>query len=281
VGERVLTNPILSTGFTAHNIVLSDGSETKPGAPVLADTPTAQAALRIARAVCPPPARVVDLGCLEGGYAVEFARAGYTVVGIDARARNIARCTHVLQGTGLNERLSFKLDDVRNLASFGRFDVAFCRGLLYHLDNPIAFLRQLGECTTRLLILETHFAESKRNKNFWLGRVTEHEGVPGRWFREVPRTKLNHVADRNFGRWYTKPPKMDWSANNMERASRASWNNAASFWVMKRHLLKAMQTQAGFDIVCQQFDALYDIVSDTYDEDQSRAVFIGIKLATQ
>ena len=31
--------------------------------------------------------RVVDLGCLEGGYALEFARMGFETLGIEARRR--------------------------------------------------------------------------------------------------------------------------------------------------------------------------------------------------
>jgi len=33
--------------------------------------------------------KIVDLGCLEGGYSVEFARNGYDVLGMEIREINI------------------------------------------------------------------------------------------------------------------------------------------------------------------------------------------------
>lgn len=250
----------LSDGFTAHNIVLADGSQTRPGATVLAESELVKGALRMATAICPPSAqrrpRVVDLGCLEGGYAVEFARAGYDVLGIEARSDSVARCQHVQRRLGL-ENLSFVQDDVRNLSDHGSFDIVFCCGLLYHLDYPAAFLRLLGEVTGSLLLLHTHYAENEVNPNYPLSGIVEHEGLLGRWWAEAPG-----------GVWT--------SAEQMEASAWASWHNTSSFWPLKRHLLKAMR-DGGFPIVCEQFDALDDIAEDPYIERHSRSMFVGIK----
>jgi 16S rRNA G1207 methylase RsmC len=45
--------------------------------------------------------RIADLGCLEGGYAVEFARMGFQTVGIEVRDTNIAACNFVKANTNL------------------------------------------------------------------------------------------------------------------------------------------------------------------------------------
>jgi SAM-dependent methyltransferase len=251
---------ILASGFSAHNIVLPDGIQTKPGAPIIADSETSRAALRMALRICPPSAeyrpRVVDLGCLEGGYAVEFARAGYEVLGIEVRSDSIARCNYVGREVGL-ENLTFVQDDVRNVGSYGRFDIVFCCGLLYHLDYPAAFLVQLSEVTESLLLLHTHYAENEPNPNYPLSALTEHEGALGRWWAEAP---ANH--------WD--------SLEQMETSLWASWENTASFWPLKRHLLMQIQ-DAGFPIVCEQFDALDDIAEDPYTDRHSRSMFVGIK----
>lgn len=251
---------VLSEGFTAHNIVLPDGSQTRPGTTPLADSELAKSAVRMATTICPPTAqrrpRVVDLGCLEGGYAVEFARAGYEVLGVEARSESVARCRYVQDRLGL-ENLSFVQDDVRNLKDHGEFDIVFCCGLLYHLDYPAAFLTLLGEVTSSLLLLHTHFAENEVNPNYPLSGLVEHEGLLGRWWAEAPA-----------GAWS--------SVEQMEEASWASWNNTASFWPLKRHLLKAIR-DGGFPIVCEQFDALDDIAEDPYIERHSRSMFVGIK----
>jgi SAM-dependent methyltransferase len=249
-------------GFTAHNIVLPDGSQTNPQLPVLADGQHAQAALRMALAVCPPVGgrrrpRVVDLGCLEGGFAVEFARAGYDVLGIEARADNYGRCEYV-RGQLKLDNLAFVQDDVRNLADYGHFDVAFCSGLLYHLDEPAAFLNLLGKTTTSLLLLHTHYAEIEPNPNYGLSDLTRHEGLEGRWFQEAPT-----------GEWHSR--------EEMEALPWASWCNSTSFWPLKRQLLMAVQ-RAGFPIVCEQFDALEDIAEDPYTEYHSRSMFAAVKI---
>ena len=80
--------------FTAHNVVLPDGTETLPGVTPLAETGICRAALRTLNLVFPvllsrTAPTVVDLGCLEGGYSAEFARAGYDVTGIEARDENL------------------------------------------------------------------------------------------------------------------------------------------------------------------------------------------------
>jgi SAM-dependent methyltransferase len=253
---------VLAGGFTAHNVVLPDGTETRPESPVLADTALARAAVRMAYAQCPPSdghrPRVADLGCLEGGYAVEFARAGYDVVGIEARTDSIARCNYVKRELAL-ENLEFIQDDVRSLAQYGEFDVIFCCGLLYHLDMPGEFLRCLGNLTTRLLLLHTHYAENQPNPNYPLTDLVEHEGMIGRWYPETPPT--------------------GWTSMDMMEASAwASWRNTASFWPLKRHLLAAIR-DAGFPIVCEQFDALDDITEDPYIKRHSRSMFVGIKIA--
>jgi SAM-dependent methyltransferase len=252
--------PVLAHGFTAHNVVLDDGTQTRPDSPVLAETAIAQAALRFARTICPPSPhyhpRVADLGCLEGGYAVEFARAGYDVLGIEARTESIARCHHVRRETGLTN-LEFVQDDVRNIERYGRFDIVFCCGLLYHLDHPAAFLRTLGDVTGKLLLLHTHYAEDTVNPLYALSQLVEHEGL--------------------LGRWYTETPPSGWESHSaMESSLWASWLNTASFWPLKRHLLKAVH-DAGFAIVCEQFDALDDLAEDPYVERHSRSMFVGVK----
>jgi len=69
----------MASGFTAHNIRLDDGSFTKPEQPwQMEDLPLLKFTKQFLRMLFPDGAagkRVVDLGCLEGGYSVELARA--------------------------------------------------------------------------------------------------------------------------------------------------------------------------------------------------------------
>ena len=84
--------------------------------------------------------RVLDLACLEGMFAVELARMGASVVGIEGREANVAKARLAKEVLGL-ENLEFHQDDVRNLSEerYGRFDVVLCLGILYHLNPPHVF----------------------------------------------------------------------------------------------------------------------------------------------
>jgi hypothetical protein len=250
-----------SPEFTAHNIVLPDGTQTLPDAPMLAEAAETKAMLRSMLLLAPPERadgtrrRVVDLGALEGGYAVEFARAGYDVVGIEARSGNMAKCLWVAEQVAL-PNLSFVRGDVRNVAAHGEFDVAFCSGLLYHLDRPSTFLRTLGEVTTRLLVLHTHFAvEDDPQTDYGVGPLEEHDGRRGKWYSDYAPGA---------------------SEAEIEGDPWASYGNPNSFWLEKKDLLQSV-VDAGFPVVYEQRDFVEDIVGNPHLGQEFRSLFIGVK----
>lgn len=188
--------------FTSHNIELPDGTHTRPGAPLLSGTGICRAALRDLWAITDGTrtrdVTVADLGCLEGGYAVEFARAGYQVTGIEARSDNFACCEHVAHEVAL-PNLTFQEADVRDwVAGTEPVDAVFCCGLLYHLFEPAKFLSQLGQVTRRLLILDTHYS---------VHPDSEHEGRAGHFYPETTTRWSSHGNEWSF--WMTKPELLD------------------------------------------------------------------------
>ena len=234
--------------FTSHNIRLPGGRETLPGTPLMGHEPISQSYLRTLRLFCPPPARVADLGCLEGGYAVEFARAGYEVVGIEGQAENFETCEWVARKVDL-PNLTFVQDDVRNLADHGRFDAVLCAGLLYHLDNPVSFLTLLGDVTERLLLVNANHA-TEEGRELATGmplseELVEHEGKLGRWYEE---------------------PGGAWS----------SVENPRSFFLERRNLMQAI-IEAGFTTVFEQYDWLGDVVANREYEEKVISLFVGVK----
>ncbi len=247
--------------FSAHNIALPGGEQTCPAHGLIAESGVCQAALRTLRLVIPSGAvsatSLVDLGCLEGGYAVAFAQAGYDVTGLEVRELNLERCRYVQERLAL-PNLRFVQDDVRNLAHHGPFDVVFCCGLFYHLDRPREFLELLGQCTRRVLILQTHFAESAVPPDHAaaLSEMTSNEGLAGRWYKEFDDETSDQAMHESL-----------WS----------SWGNHRSFWVEKHHLLQAVR-DVGFDCVFEQFDFVDDLVNNTYWSSQGRSTFVGVKL---
>lgn len=274
--------------FAAHNIRLDDGTYTKPDEGItIAIDPTFLAAKRVVDLVFPGPKdhlKLADLGCLEGGYSVEFARLGFDVLGLDVRQVNIDACRYVQSRVNL-PNLQFVLDNALNIEKYGSFDVMFCCGLFYHLDKPREFLNLLSRATSRVLILDTHFSEARdapsliqprRLRRFVAGilplkhsattthklsYMAEHEGLRGRWYSEFPSSRA--FRDR-------------------ENRRLASWDNRRSFWIQREYLLEAMQG-AGFDLVFEQFDGLAPRIAHEMTEGRyrihGRGTFIGIKTA--
>jgi len=237
----------MASCFTAHNIRLDDGSLTKPEQPwLMEDLPLLKFTKQFLRMVFPDGVagkRVVDLGCLEGGYTVEFARQGFAALGIEVRESNFEKCQRVKAGTHL-PNLTFVHDDVQNLATYGVFDVVFCCGLLYHLDKPRQFVKLMAQTCRRAIIIDTHVASTRRNGKFSLSRVTQNEGWSGRWFREGGKKRY----------------QANWS----------SWSNEKSFWPMKSHLVEVLRN-SGFPIVIE-----YPIL-EPYRELTDRVTIVAVK----
>lgn len=245
--------------FTAHNIVLNDGTFTRPDSPVTAEEPVTRAVMRSLDIFFPPSERkgktIVDLGCLEGGYTAEFARAGFEATGLEAREQNVERCEYVASQLRL-PNLRFVCDDARNVGDYGPFDAVFCCGLLYHLDRPASYLRLLAQQTKRLLILHTHYALPDGTPTpFSLSELTEHDGYRGRWYQEFPEG-----ADQR----------------DIEASSWSAYGNSRSFWIERHHLIQAIR-DAGFSTVYEQPDFVTNNVTDHYIEQQHRSLFVAVR----
>ena len=297
--------------FTSHNIQLDNGSFTKPDVGYSMDANKSfVSARRLLDMVFPGDKnhyRLVDLGCLEGGFAVEFARMGFQVLGIEVREANMAACNYVKANTNL-PNLEFIRDDARNIAKYGLFDVVFCSGLLYHLDKPKEFLKTLSAVTKKLLILQTHFStdnkktDTKNEEHRWFGiarkplarmkrqilafgigrkllaRVKKHNPEPAAKFRQFNLSELTENETLR-GRWYTEFAN-DEAFSKQDSAKWSSWDNRRSFWIQREYLLQAIY-DVGFDVVLEQFDGLGPNIAEStlcgLYKAESYGAFIGIK----
>jgi hypothetical protein len=191
--------------------------------------------------------RILDLACLEAEFAIEFARKGASVVGIEGRIANIEKARLAKEALRL-DNLQLVQDDVRNLSvqKYGLFDVVICSGILYHLDSPdvISFLEKVGEVCRRCAIVDTHVslfggkAFSYKNENYSGNRFTEH-----------------HV----------KAPQAE-----RARSVWASLDNASSFWLTRSSLYNAL-TVAGFTSVYECHTPVY------IGPPPDRATFLALK----
>ena len=102
--------------------------------------------------------RVLDLACLEGHYAIEFALHGASAVGIELREANIEKAAFAAKSLNL-DNVKFYMDDVNNLSAerYGMFDIIICSGILYHLrsTDACALIERMRTCCRGIVILDT------------------------------------------------------------------------------------------------------------------------------
>jgi len=95
--------------------------------------------------------RVLDVGAGIGRLAEHLAARGADVTCIDGRSDNIALLRELYPAFPAHV-VDVESDD---LSKFGTFDIVFCYGLLYHLTEPLTFLRNMGRICSELAVLET------------------------------------------------------------------------------------------------------------------------------
>jgi SAM-dependent methyltransferase len=95
--------------------------------------------------------RVLDIGCGVGHLGARLAEMGSSVVCVDGRESNIASLRTRYP------RLEAHVGNVETeeLSRFGRFQIVFCYGLLYHLENPLQSLRNMASVCDEMVLLET------------------------------------------------------------------------------------------------------------------------------
>ena len=185
--------------------------------------------------------RVLDLGCLEGGFSLYLAKQGAReVVGIEARELNYERCL-LLKDFFKLSNLTFHKSDVRMVRNdwLGEFDIIFAGGILYHLDDPYVVLQQLSQMVKDFLLVDTHVAL--------------------REYRIFPKHKLSrHITERLFegetypGRWATEFQPTA-SHQEIEESNWSSWGNAKSFWLLEESLVR-MLMRLGFPNVSKVYN---------------------------
>jgi SAM-dependent methyltransferase len=234
--------------WEAHNIRISDEVQTI-GPHVATIELKAKRFVQIVSDVIGKPfpdLRLLDLACGEGLYAVEFARQGAHVTGIEGREANIAKAGFSKAALNL-DNLQLVKGDVREISSetSGKFDVVLCAGILYHLDAPdlFPFAETIAGMTTRLLLVDTHIATSSQLSFEWKGNT--YWGDP---FVEHP---ANSTPEERL-------------ADNL-----ASLDNLRSFWLTRASLYNLL-LDVGFTSV---FECHVPVTYDT----QDRITLIAIK----
>jgi 2-polyprenyl-3-methyl-5-hydroxy-6-metoxy-1,4-benzoquinol methylase len=226
--------------WTGHNIPLTTSDSTLgPDVPLISEDPRTVTIKALIRRDFRASVRILDLGSLEGGLSLEMAREGWETLGIEGRCSNFEKAELIREYFAL-DNLRFEHRDVKSLDPRldGVFDVILCCGLLYHLDNPFAFLETLVELLppNGLLFIDTHVAPDAAN-----AQNGTHAG------QLSDPTTLAHGGQTYDGRWFSEPKEgtvldQQWSAVSNER----------SFWPSRRSLIRGAY-HAGFHAIAELF----------------------------
>jgi len=102
--------------------------------------------------------RVLDLGCGDGAYTVEYALCGaLSVLGLDPAKRAVQAAISRSRAMGLAERVKFKVGDIYHLNTISlneSFDVIVLRGVLHHLEDPELAIKTLSDFNGYIILLE-------------------------------------------------------------------------------------------------------------------------------
>ena len=99
----------------------------------------------------------LDVGCGFGFFSQVLADLGFKVSAIDARPANVSAAKARIPG------VDFRVGDIEAAAldDLGVYDLVYCVGVLYHLENPLRALRNLVALTGKVLLIETVIAPFK------------------------------------------------------------------------------------------------------------------------
>jgi SAM-dependent methyltransferase len=107
----------------------------------------------VIRRYCPPPARILDVGCGPGWSDLYLSAAGYDVRGLDSDARLADLAAGLAIRFGLTAR--FETGDAFDLSvHHDSFDLVYSCGVLEHFDRDVTvrLIKEQAKCAPRVLV---------------------------------------------------------------------------------------------------------------------------------
>jgi SAM-dependent methyltransferase len=197
--------------------------------------------------------RILDLGCLDGMFSIEFALHGADTIGVEIREANIKKAIFCKEVLDL-QNLDFRQEDVRNISieSYGRFDAIVCSGILYHLPavDAINLINTMYEMADRLVVIDSHVALE-------------------------PKDRILYGGKERWGSIYREHTELDTEGEKAERVW-SSADNPTSFWFTRPSLINILN-KAGFSSIYECFVPPHLNFGKPGLECKDRCTFIALK----
>jgi tRNA (mo5U34)-methyltransferase len=98
----------------------------------------------------------LDVGCNAGFYALELARRGARVTGIDHDPHYLNQARWAAMRLGLEDRADFENGDAYDIARRGeQYDIVLFMGTFYHLRYPLLALDSVARAVRRIMLFQT------------------------------------------------------------------------------------------------------------------------------
>lgn len=94
---------------------------------------------------------IIDVGCGTGRLTEFLVGQGANVFGVDGREDNIQQMQMFYPNVKA-EVMDLETDD---LLKYGPFDIVFCYGILYHLSDPLHFIKNAEKVCNGMILIET------------------------------------------------------------------------------------------------------------------------------
>ena len=126
--------------------------------------------------------KVLELGSFEGAHTHALESLGADVLGIEANPYIFMRALVAKNILGMRAR--FLLGDfVKHLQdNEARYDLVFCCGVLYHMQNPVELLYQISQHSDRVFIW-THYVTDAAVEKWKKASDYEGHGYACRYYR--------------------------------------------------------------------------------------------------
>ena len=168
--------------------------------------------------------RVLEVGARQGDLTHYFTDRNCTVTVVEPRMTNVMNLRKKLALGKLFPRpnmVSIFSMDLEKQIPFGKWDIVFCFGLLYHLERPLRFLRKIAPLVEDFLLLET--LVSPERQAFQEAQQADSMALSGRATR-VPRKEIFQTLQSLFPHVYvpiTQPNheqfEINWEGQTQQR----------------------------------------------------------------